>query len=54
MAAFKDRFPNLGFGVGLRREHYAAAIEHRSSVDWFEATRQTMSLAPWKSCAPCH
>ncbi|MBI5447637.1 MAG: DUF692 domain-containing protein [Gammaproteobacteria bacterium] len=31
-------FPYLGFGLGLRTDHYAYILEHRpSSVDWFEA-----------------
>lgn len=28
--------PWLGFGLGLRREHYAAVLETRPPVDWFE------------------
>lgn len=28
--------PHLGFGLGLRRQHYAAILEQRPAVDWFE------------------
>ena len=28
--------PWLGFGLGLRREHYAAVLDTRPAVDWFE------------------
>lgn len=28
--------PFLGFGLGLRTEHYAYIEEHKPSVDWFE------------------
>lgn len=28
---------NLGFGLGLRAEHYASILEGRPEVDWFEA-----------------
>ena len=28
--------PNLGFGLGLRPEHYLEILESRPSVDWFE------------------
>jgi uncharacterized protein (UPF0276 family) len=28
---------NLGFGLGLRVEHYASILEGRPEVDWFEA-----------------
>ena len=28
--------PFLGFGLGLRTEHYSHIIEHKPSVDWFE------------------
>jgi uncharacterized protein len=27
----------LGFGLGLRGQHYAAILENRPAVDWFEA-----------------
>jgi hypothetical protein len=30
-------FPNLGFGVGLRAEHYGDVLKGRPRVDWFEA-----------------
>lgn len=29
--------PNLGFGLGLRTEHYHTILESRPNVDWFEA-----------------
>jgi uncharacterized protein (UPF0276 family) len=28
--------PNLGFGVGLRTNHFAHVLEHTPPVDWFE------------------
>ena len=28
--------PFLGFGLGLRTEHYAYILEHKPGVDWFE------------------
>lgn len=28
--------PFLGFGLGLRKEHYAAILAEKPSVDWFE------------------
>ena len=30
-------WPDLGFGVGLRSEHYPDVLEGRPRVDWFEA-----------------
>lgn len=30
-------WPSLGFGVGLRAEHYQHILEQRPTVDWFEA-----------------
>jgi len=30
-------WPRLGFGVGLRAEHYEHVLTHRPPVDWFEA-----------------
>lgn len=32
----KKSFPYLGFGLGLRTEHYSYVIENRPPVDWFE------------------
>jgi uncharacterized protein len=29
--------PCLGFGLGLRTQHYQEILEHRPAVDWFEA-----------------
>ena len=28
--------PDLGFGLGLRTEHYGHILEHWPDVDWFE------------------
>lgn len=30
------RYPYLGFGLGLRTDHYAHVLEHQPQVDWFE------------------
>ncbi len=30
------RYPALGFGLGLRKEHYNRILETRPAVDWFE------------------
>jgi uncharacterized protein (UPF0276 family) len=30
------RRPFLGFGLGLRTEHYSYILEHKPAVDWFE------------------
>jgi len=32
----RSDFPALGFGVGLRRSHYAEILESRPPIDWFE------------------
>jgi uncharacterized protein len=29
-------FPAIGYGVGLRRQHYSEVLEKRQRVDWFE------------------
>ena len=29
--------PSLGFGLGLRTQHYQHVLDHRPNVDWFEA-----------------
>lgn len=33
-------WPRLGFGVGLRREHYDQVLGERPSVDWFEVVTE--------------
>lgn len=32
----KHQFPNLGFGLGLRTDHYNDIIETKPAIDWFE------------------
>jgi uncharacterized protein (UPF0276 family) len=32
----RSDFPALGFGVGLRRQHYAEVLESKPPMDWFE------------------
>jgi uncharacterized protein len=32
----RSDFPFLGFGVGLRRDHYAHILENHPGADWFE------------------
>ncbi len=36
MSATPD-WPELGFGVGLRAEHYQTVLGERPNIDWFEA-----------------
>src|SRR5580692_8932728 len=36
----RDEFPVLGWGVGLRRAHYAEILERRPAMDWFEVTTE--------------
>ncbi len=31
-----NKLPSLGFGLGLRKEHYNAIIDTKPAVDWFE------------------
>jgi uncharacterized protein len=38
-------FPNLGRGLGLRREHYADVVENRPAVDWFEVISENFMVA---------
>ena len=30
-------YPHLGFGLGLRKEHYQAILDEPPQIDWFEA-----------------
>ena len=38
-------FPFLGFGVGLRRDHYVHILEHRPQIDWFEILSENFMVA---------
>jgi len=38
-------FPFLGFGVGLRRPHYAHILEHHPAMDWFEVISENFMVA---------
>ena len=40
--------PFLGFGLGLRPEHYAAVLESRPAVDWFEIISENYLVAGGK------
>jgi len=36
MSASKNSRPYLGYGLGLRKEHYETVLAERPNVDWFE------------------
>lgn len=37
--------PFLGFGLGLRAQHYSYILEHRPAVDWFEIVTENYLVA---------
>ena len=39
-----DQLPALGFGLGLRTEHYNAILESKPNVDWFEALSENYMI----------
>lgn len=39
---------NLGFGLGLRPEHYEAILNHAYSIDWFEVITENYLIAGGK------
>ncbi len=41
----RTEFPYLGFGVGLRRPHYAYVLENLPPMDWFEAISENFMVA---------
>jgi uncharacterized protein (UPF0276 family) len=41
----RSDFPQLGFGVGLRRSHYAEIVESRPPMDWFEVISENFMVA---------
>jgi uncharacterized protein (UPF0276 family) len=38
------RYPDLGFGIGLRTGHYATILEHGTRIDWFEAISENFMV----------
>jgi len=43
--------PFLGFGLGLRTDHYAHIIEHQPQVDWFEIISENYMVPGGKPLA---
>ena len=41
----RSDFPMLGYGVGLRRQHYSHVLETRPKVDWFEVISENFMVA---------
>jgi uncharacterized protein (UPF0276 family) len=41
----RDKFPFLGFGVGLRRPHYSYVLEQWPPMDWFEVISENFMVA---------
>ena len=39
-----DKLTTLGFGLGLRTEHYNAILESKPNVDWFEALSENYMI----------
>ena len=39
-----DKLPALGFGLGLRTEHYNAILESKPNVDWFEVLSENYMI----------
>lgn len=44
----------LGFGLGLRLQHYAAVLENRPAVDWFEVITEDYLLPGGRSLYYLH
>jgi uncharacterized protein len=40
--------PFLGFGLGLRTDHFQHVLEHQPVVDWFEVTTENFTIAGGK------
>lgn len=40
--------PDLGFGLGLRRQHYTTIVEQNPAVDWFEVLTENYLVAGGK------
>ena len=40
----RSEFPSLGFGVGLRRQHYSHVLDEHPAVDWFEVISENFMV----------
>ena len=40
----RNNLPDLGFGLGLRTEHYNAILDSKPNVDWFEALSENYMI----------
>ena len=40
----RNNLPDLGFGLGLRTEHYNAILDTKPNVDWFEALSENYMI----------
>ena len=40
----RSEFPFLGFGVGLRREHYNYVLDESPPIDWFEVVSENFMV----------
>jgi uncharacterized protein (UPF0276 family) len=45
MAFDQSRFPFLGYGVGLRPQHYTHVLHTNPAVDWFEVISENFMVA---------
>ena len=43
-----EKLPTLGFGLGLRTEHYNAILESKPLVDWFEVLSENYMISGGK------
>lgn len=43
-----EKLPTLGFGLGLRTEHYNAILESKPHVDWFEVLSENYMISGGK------
>jgi uncharacterized protein (UPF0276 family) len=44
MALDRSRFPFLGYGVGLRRDHFGHVLDTTPAVDWFEIVSENFMV----------
>ena len=48
MSIPQNKRPYLGFGLGLRRQHYTTIVEEKPAVDWFEIISENYMVAGGK------
>lgn len=52
MLTEKSKYPQLGYGLGVRPEHFDEILDHKSQMDWFEVLAENYMGIPGHGQSP--